>query len=425
MNKRVPISILGFAIAIATFAINSAAQLPTPTPFNSGKPQSINELFDFGITGPSGAQSSPVPTVQQPLPGHVRAKRPGAIRVGLVSKDSKAPADQVRASLSRMSEMLSGGDASGGYDSVLLDQKLDRNILEEARSKQCDYILVLDTVSTLKGMDESKKSGGFLSGIVKDIIEVAKDLPGVKSGTVSKTAGAASSASASVDRVEGLLSKISQATKRGDRVTISYSLESVGGAMVLPKTSEKITANQNGEPILDSILVSIGNKILNAIPEPTMRTVTVAEPVVGQPAIVRPPSSVPPSSGSGATNGSMVNAPGSIVSSAAQSGRNYVTGNLKEEGGHAYVTGGDLTSRARHTVKPQLPASLTKAVYTSTVQITVDESGNVIAAAPLDGNGSFRASAAQAARQWKFAPFLASGVPVRVRGTITIVYAPY
>jgi hypothetical protein len=50
--------------------------------------------------------------------------------------------------------------------------------------------------------------------------------------------------------------------------------------------------------------------------------------------------------------------------------------------------------------------------------VTIDESGNVIAAKAVGGNPQLRASAVAAAREAKFAPTMLSGKPVKVTGAI-------
>jgi protein TonB len=73
--------------------------------------------------------------------------------------------------------------------------------------------------------------------------------------------------------------------------------------------------------------------------------------------------------------------------------------------------------------KPQPPypaiAKAARAAGTVTVQITVDEQGNVISATATSGHPLLRQAAAQAARQARFSPTLLSGQPVKVSGVIT------
>lgn len=84
-------------------------------------------------------------------------------------------------------------------------------------------------------------------------------------------------------------------------------------------------------------------------------------------------------------------------------------------------SGGVLQASATKRVEPAYPP-LAKAAKISgpvVVEITVDEEGNVIAARAISGHPLLKDGAVAAAREWKFAPTLLSGVAVKVIGTIT------
>jgi TonB family protein len=87
-------------------------------------------------------------------------------------------------------------------------------------------------------------------------------------------------------------------------------------------------------------------------------------------------------------------------------------------------SGGVLAGSATRRVEPAYPP-LAKAARVSgavVVEVTVDESGNVINARPLSGHPLLKDSAVAAARGWQFTPTKLSGQPVRVVGTITFNY---
>ncbi len=84
------------------------------------------------------------------------------------------------------------------------------------------------------------------------------------------------------------------------------------------------------------------------------------------------------------------------------------------------IPGGVLNGKAISLPKPAYPA-IAKAAKASgivSVQVTIDENGNVISASAVSGHALLKASAVQAAYQAKFSPTLLSGVPVKVTGTI-------
>lgn len=85
------------------------------------------------------------------------------------------------------------------------------------------------------------------------------------------------------------------------------------------------------------------------------------------------------------------------------------------------ISAGVLNGKAVSKPQPAYPAlaKAARASGTVTVQVTVDETGSVVAAEAVSGPPLLRAAAVQAARQAKFSPTLLSGEPVRVSGVLT------
>lgn len=54
-----------------------------------------------------------------------------------------------------------------------------------------------------------------------------------------------------------------------------------------------------------------------------------------------------------------------------------------------------------------------------TVQVLIDERGNVVSATAVSGHPLLRAAAVSAARSARFSPTMLSGQPVKVSGVIT------
>ena len=90
------------------------------------------------------------------------------------------------------------------------------------------------------------------------------------------------------------------------------------------------------------------------------------------------------------------------------------------------VSGGVLNGKATNLVKPAYPAAAkaVRAAGAVNVQVTIDETGNVISASAVSGHPLLRASAVQAARSSKFTPTLLSGKPVKVTGVIVYNFTP-
>lgn len=84
------------------------------------------------------------------------------------------------------------------------------------------------------------------------------------------------------------------------------------------------------------------------------------------------------------------------------------------------ISGGVLNGKAISLPKPAYPP-IARAAHASgavNVQVTIDESGNVISASAISGHPLLRPSAAAAARQAKFSPTIIGGQRVKVAGVI-------
>lgn len=90
------------------------------------------------------------------------------------------------------------------------------------------------------------------------------------------------------------------------------------------------------------------------------------------------------------------------------------------------ISGGVLNGKATSLPKPPYPAAA-RAVRASgavSVQVLIDENGNVVSASAVSGHPLLRAAAVAAARGAKFSPTQLSGQPVKVSGVITYNFVP-
>ncbi len=85
------------------------------------------------------------------------------------------------------------------------------------------------------------------------------------------------------------------------------------------------------------------------------------------------------------------------------------------------ISGGVLNRKAVSKPAPLYPetAKAARASGTVTVQVVVDESGNVISASAVGGHPLLQQAAVDAARLATFSPTLLSGTPVKVSGVVT------
>jgi len=88
-------------------------------------------------------------------------------------------------------------------------------------------------------------------------------------------------------------------------------------------------------------------------------------------------------------------------------------------------SGGVLHSTAINRALPTYPEAAKAAGISGgvTVEILIDEQGNVEKATAVSGPEALREAAEAAARQWRWNPTTLSGAPVRVTGTLTFGFA--
>jgi TonB family protein len=95
-------------------------------------------------------------------------------------------------------------------------------------------------------------------------------------------------------------------------------------------------------------------------------------------------------------------------------------------GSEGKISGGILNGKATILPKPTYPAAA-KAVRAGgivSIQVLIDEEGNVISANATSGHPLLRAASEQAARGAKFPPTLLCGQRVKVSGIITYNFVP-
>jgi periplasmic protein TonB len=85
------------------------------------------------------------------------------------------------------------------------------------------------------------------------------------------------------------------------------------------------------------------------------------------------------------------------------------------------ISKGPITGSATSLPQPRYPTIAKQAGVQGrvSVQVLIDEKGNVISATAIDGHPTLRVAAQKAALQAKFSPTTLSGLPVRVSGVIT------
>lgn len=90
------------------------------------------------------------------------------------------------------------------------------------------------------------------------------------------------------------------------------------------------------------------------------------------------------------------------------------------------IQGGVLNGKAMSLPKPPYPpaARAVRASGAVTIQVLIDEEGQIFSAAPVSGHPLLRMAARQAACGAAFSPTTLSGQPVKVSGVITYNFVP-
>jgi TonB family protein len=93
----------------------------------------------------------------------------------------------------------------------------------------------------------------------------------------------------------------------------------------------------------------------------------------------------------------------------------------------AQISGGVLNDKATSLPPPVFPA-IARSAHASgevTVEVTIDETGRIVAARAVSGHPLLQAAAVAAARQARFTPTRLNGEPVKVAGTLVYNFVEY
>lgn len=127
------------------------------------------------------------------------------------------------------------------------------------------------------------------------------------------------------------------------------------------------------------------------------------------------------------TANTMANSPLTAANSGTGTGNaNKTTPSPSGQNGTKIISGGILNDKAINLPIPTYPATAraVKASGAVSVQVVVDESGNVFSANAVSGHPLLRNAAVQAAYGAKFAPTLQNGKPLKVSGVLTYNFVP-
>jgi hypothetical protein len=187
-------------------------------------------------------------------PSAVGPKKPGVIRIGVTQP--KAQMGQGNSGVSTaepIRNMIMQYLTGPSQDVIPLAAMLPSQIVAEAKSKDCDYILY----STV-----SQKIGGGGLGALKKFGSMSSMIPGVGMATGTMTGVMAGAAAGSVI---GGAASVAGTVKAKGVVTLEYKLVAPGNPSALVANSENLKAKEDGEDVISPLIEHAATTILNEI----------------------------------------------------------------------------------------------------------------------------------------------------------------
>ena len=226
--------------------------------------RSMQELYSGNLAammnrrdGDDDNSSSATTTPATPAPSAASegatlgAKQPGVVRVGLMrpsaqmqARDGGVANDQASSSVqTTLAEML----RRPGLEVVALDAQTPDAALEEARRKECDYLL-------LTGVKQKKGGGGMFGGL------------GNVAGAVTGQVPYGSSAGTAAPRTTGVTAvDMASSVRAKDEVTIDYNLQSLADGRPVLQNTGKAKAKSDGEDVFTPLLQKEADAVAAAV----------------------------------------------------------------------------------------------------------------------------------------------------------------
>jgi hypothetical protein len=223
-----------------------------------------NELYGISSAATGSASYNPRPnantdaaTTNTPNTTNISdastPKKPGSIRIGLilpkVQLTSGDPAQAAEALRKSFAGYLNGPT----IEVVALSARLPAQAMEEARQKECDYVLYAS-------MNVKKGGGGSMFG--RAVGNIAGSAAGHIPGGGSATTGAARSAA-----ITGVYTTaaIANSIKAKDELSLQYKLDSVETSKTVLSNNAKAKAKSDGEDILTPLVEASSRTIVSTV----------------------------------------------------------------------------------------------------------------------------------------------------------------
>lgn len=204
-----------------------------------------------------GFAPSPLPGVA-PMQPTLGPKKPGAIRIGVVQPKAQMGqgnsgvnvAEPIRGMIS---QYLNGPS----QEIVPLSAMISSQIDEEAKVKECDYVLY-SAIS-------QKIGGGNVAGLLKKAGPISSMIPmlGMAGGVTGAVAGAAAGTAAGT--AAAAAASVASTVKAKSEVTFDYKLMVPGNATPVLANTEKSKAKEDGEDVISPFVEHAATVILEAV----------------------------------------------------------------------------------------------------------------------------------------------------------------
>jgi len=261
MMRQAPASSSAASAAQAQMLMQAMAQTSSAAPsaaVSAAQAQALAKMFASQPAAPTAmppalARTSPVPVPTMTTAQQTPAKKPGAIRIGVVTPKAQM-----------------GGSGQGANNvpeavRALIVQYLSGPVLEvtpivamapqqieaELKQKECDFVLY-------SAMSQKMNSGGL--GLLKKAMPMASMIPmvGLAGGLAGVAAGATASTAAGA-------ASVANTVKAKSEVTFEYKLLATGSGESVIANSCTAKAKSDGEDIVTPLIAQADNAILTAI----------------------------------------------------------------------------------------------------------------------------------------------------------------
>jgi hypothetical protein len=223
------------------------AAAPTTSSTDSGsRLNSGSVIHDVSDNATSGVNSSIKNAAQSTAPAGIGAKKEGTVRIGAIVKTGAVGSGIAAADLAKAVENSLGQFVKGTkVEIVPVEAKLASAQAEEAKQKECDYVLQVTA--------SHKKGGGGFGGFGKMLSSVAPvmGVGGVAGHIAASTIITAASMSGSM--------------KNKDEVTLDIAVNPVGGANPVLAQQFKAKAKGDGDDIISAVVEQVAAAIVSAV----------------------------------------------------------------------------------------------------------------------------------------------------------------